>query len=235
VAQGQFELTGRVFRDRGFDRDPLGVAGCIKVAEERVEIVQLAQAVDLDIPRPVAGDGRGRDPQFAVRPTLVVDQKELQLAGDDRGQVELLEPVDHATQDVARIVDARAVVKFIDAEQHLRECGAKPRRAHQGSRDRLAQVVGVAVGPDQAAFLHILAGDVERQHGAGQVARMLVDRQQIVAAQVLAARHAALVGEDDLDGVDVRVLGQEFLGLGDIGNKCTHDFSSPREFRWPAR
>ena len=225
MPQAQLKLTRCVFRDGGFEWQADLFAHGVDIAEEGFEIVDLAQAIDLDIPGPVAGHGGGRWAPRAVGVCFAVDQIEFHLAGDDRRQVEFLETVDDALKHMARIDIARTAVEFIGAQHQLREIWAEPGGEGQAVRCRLAQAVGIAIGPDQAGFLDIHAGDVERQHGTGQEAGVFIDRPDVVAWQILAARHAGLVGEIDLHKFDLRVRGQERVAGANIGYTVIHDFS----------
>ena len=61
--------------------------------------------------------------------------------------------------------------------------------------------------------LHILAMDREAEDGAGQRSAGLVHGEQFLAVQQLAARHAVGVEDEQLDHLDIGVLGQEILGF----------------------
>ncbi len=57
--QADLELVRRILRDRGFQRQACRLAMGIKVVQEGLEVVELAQAIGLDALAAMAGDGRG--------------------------------------------------------------------------------------------------------------------------------------------------------------------------------
>ncbi len=119
---------------------------------------------------------------------------------------------------MARIEVVGLSIQLIERGDHLGDVVAQPRRAHQGLGGRLGQPIGVAVFPDQARVLAILAGDIADQNRARQEPSVLIDRHQLVPAQPLAARHAGHGGEQDLEELDVRIGLQEgvrFQRMGD--------------------
>src|SRR3546814_19007416 len=79
--------------------------------------------------------------------------------------------------------------------------------------DRLHRAVGVAILPDQAGFDRVLPRDVDDGDRAGEHAPVFVDRDDFMLAQPLAARHAAHVGVDHLDRIDVGIGLEEGLSL----------------------
>ena len=127
--------------------------------------------------------------------------------------------LDLPAQRVARICTHRRAVEVIHGQQHLaaRRAGAEQRlqRAGQGP----AAQVAIARIPDQAGLVDILAGDIEAEDGDRQVAAILVEPEQLLAADDLAAPDAVRIRKHDVEGFDVRMGGEEFLRLRDLRSR----------------
>ncbi|MCY1355356.1 hypothetical protein D9M69_417720 [compost metagenome] len=217
VLQGDFHLARRVLGDRRACRDALRLAGGVQVGEERFDLFQLAQAVDLGAARPaaVAVERRLR---AAGGVALLVEQVELQLAGHHRVIAVGLERLDDLDQHVARVGDGRRqAFARVHADLHGGGRHAPPGQAHQAAGQRIGAAVDVADFPDQAAVLDILAVQGQAEDGRGQRSAALVDGEQLVAVQQLAARHAVGVEDEQLDGFDIGVGGEELAGFVDAG------------------
>ncbi len=133
VFQGDLHLPGGVFGDRRARRNALQLAGGVEVGEERFDLLQLAQAVDLGAARATAiGVQRRLRPAIAV--ALGVQQVELQLAGHHRVVTLGLEPVDHLDQQVARVGDAggQALLR-VHADLHRGGRDLPPGQAYQAA------------------------------------------------------------------------------------------------------
>jgi hypothetical protein len=88
---------------------------------------------------------------------------------------------------------------------------------HQRAGDRPGAQVAVALIPDQAGFVDILAADVEAQDRDRQMPPALVEGQKLMPADDLAAADAVGIVQHDVEGLDLGMGGQEGLGLGKGG------------------
>ncbi len=185
--------------------------------------LDLGQAVDLDTLGRFAGIERGRRAQFPALTAFDIDQIIFELARHDRRQAVSLVTVEDALQDVARVEVVGCAVELIQRQHDLADIVAQPRRRHQGSRNRPRHAVGVTVFPDQPGLLDIGAQRIDDQDRARQEAAVFVDRQQLMTAQALAARHPRHRGEEDLEINDMRIGFEEsfrFLNRSDHGVGC---------------
>lgn len=213
MLQGDLDLAGGVLGNRRACRNPLGLAGDVKVAEERLDLLQFAQAVDLGLSR-TATVGIQRRLRAPLRVALLVEQVELQLAGHHRVIAVGFELLDHPHQQLARVGGGcRQAFAGVHGNLYRSSGNLPPGQAHQATGQRVGAAVDIAYVPDQAGVLDILAEDGQAQHGARQRPATLIQRQQFLAMQQLAARHAVGVEDEQLDQFDVGVVGQESLGF----------------------
>ena len=203
VRERDLELPRRVFRHQRTHRQALLRGDAIHLVEQRREVVEAREAVGLDLAAlRRASAARRLQLSVGVRP----QQVELDLAGQHRLQAQRPAGAARRAPSAWRgSASAGAPAGVVHAEHQLRGRRLEPRRAHQRARDRPAYLVGIARLPDEARRIDVLAGDVEAEDRAGDVAAAAVDRLQLLAPDVLAARHAARVGEEDLHRLDVRV------------------------------
>lgn len=181
--QGDFHLAGRVFGNRRARRDALQFAGTVKVGEERLDLLQLAQAIDLGRARPSAVHIACRL-RAAIGVGLLVEQVELQLGRHHRVVTVGLEPVDHLGKQVPWVGHrGRQAFGGVHADLHRRGGDQPPRHALQTAADRVGAAVDIAHIPDQTGVFHVVAVDGQAEDGAGQRAPALVNRQQFVAVQ----------------------------------------------------
>ncbi len=76
--------------------------------------------------------------------------------------------------------------------------------------------IRIAIFPDKAGFFGVAAGNVDDDGRAGEEAALLVNTQHLMRAQPLAAGHAAHVGEDDVDGVNLRMSLEKGFCFGKV-------------------
>ena len=213
VVQRQFVLAGRVLRYQGLERQILGRRCGVDVAEQTLHAVQFFQTVDLGaVGRPPV-ERRWCCPQHPVRTALAGKEEELELEGAGGMEAALLQQRQLAYQCVARVGRARYPFEVVHRDHHLAARRRRPGQRLQGAGDRPDDLVAVAVVPDEACFLDVLARDVESENGGWQVAPVPVQGQEFVAADHLAAADPVGIDDDDIDGLDVGVTGQEFLCL----------------------
>ena len=108
-------------------------------------------------------------------------------------------------------------VEMVHRHQHLAARRLRAVERHQRAGDRPAAQVAVAGIPDQAGLVDVLAGDVEAEDRDRQMPAALVEAEQFVAADDLAAADAVGVGEHDVEGLDLGMRVEEGLGFIDAG------------------
>ena len=217
VLQGDFHLARGVFGNRRARRNVLGLAGGVEVGEEGFELFQFTQAIDLRASRsPAVGVKCRLRPAVAV--AFLVEQVKLQLAGHHRVETIGLERLDHPQQDMARVgVGGGQALLGVHADLHRRGRHLPPRQAHQAAFEGIGAAVDIADVPDQPGVFHVVAVQGQAKDGAGQGPAALVDRQQFLAVQQLAARYAVGVEDEQLDHFDIGIGVQERAGLLDGG------------------
>ncbi|MCY1528611.1 hypothetical protein D9M68_637220 [compost metagenome] len=217
VLQGQLHLAGGVLGDRRAHRQALDFAGGVEVVEEGLQLLQLVDAIDLRRFRAHAVHLQCRL-WTAVGVALLVQQVELQLHGHHRVEAVGLEAVDHPHQGVAWI-GRRGRQALGRVHAHLQLAGGRraPGLQGQAAGQGIGPAVGVGHVPDQAGAFHIFALDGQGEDGAGQGPAVLVDGQQLVAVQQLAARHAVGVDEEEFEAAHLGVAFEEVTGFLDIG------------------
>ena len=205
VVQRQFVLARRIFGDQRLDWDALRLGAGIDVGKQRFHAVQMVDRVHLGLAAHAPVENGARRLDATVRVALVLEQEEFQFEGAGRMQPLRREGLNLARQSVARVRAHRLAVEMIHRQKHLaaRRAGAVKRL--QRARDRPGAQVAVAGIPDQAGFVDVLAGDVEAEDGDRHVAAALVDRQQLVAADDFSPANAVGVGEQDVEGLNVRM------------------------------
>ncbi len=221
VLQGDFDLAGGVFGNRRTRRDALQLAGTVKVGQKRFDLLQFAQAIDLGRAR-TAAVLVARRLRAAVAVGCLVKQVELQLGRHHRVIAVGLERVHHLGQQLARVRHGGGQA-FAGVHAHLHRRGGDqpPRHALQAAADRVGAAVDIAHVPDQAGIFHVIAVDGQAENGAGQRAAACVHRQQFIAVQQLAAWHAVVVEDKQLEQFNVRVVFKKGLGFVQAG-KNTH-------------
>ena len=217
VLQRDLELPGGVFGDRGAHRQALHLAGIVEIVEEGLQLLELQHAVDLR--RLGAGTvGESRRLRTPVGVARAVEQVELQLHRHHRVQALGGERADRTLQHAARICDrGRHALLRMHRELHLRGRLPAPRLQHEAPGQWKGPAVGVAHVPHQAGFGHVLAVDREAEDARRQRAAVTVGRDQFLAVQQLAARHAVGVDQEGLDEAHLGVRGEEGFGFGDRG------------------
>ena len=118
---------------------------------------------------------------------------------------------------MARIGSHRRAIELEEGEPHFAARRRGPGQGDERAGDRPSAPVGIAIGPDEAGFLHILAGDIEAEDGTRQVPAGTKDRQKLVSSDDLAAGDAVEVDQDEIEGGDLRVGGEEGFGFGNVG------------------
>ncbi len=115
---------------------------------------------------------------------------------------------------MARVEVVRGAVEFVETDEELPGILAAPWGADERAGGRLHRAVGIAILPHEARFDRVLPGDVDDGDRSRHHAAAFIHRKHLVLAQPLAARHAAHVGVDHLDRIDVGVRLEEGLRLG---------------------
>jgi len=167
VFKGDFHLAWRIFRDRRARRNAVQFAGTVEVGEERFDLLQFAQTVDLSVSRSAA-IGIQRRLRTAVVIAFGVEQIELQFARHHRVITLGLEAVDDLDQQMTRVGDARwHPLGRVHADLHRRGGNLPPRQAHQTAFERVGAAVDVADVPHQPGVFHVLALHGQAEDGAG--------------------------------------------------------------------
>jgi len=211
--QGDLHLPRRVFGNRRARRNPLQLAGTVQIGQKRLDLLQLPQPVHLGRPRALTiGIARWLRPPVTV--ALLIEQVKLQLGSHHRVVTVRLEPVDHLGQQVPRVGHGggHALLRM-HADLHRRRWDQAPRHALQTATDRVGTAVDIAHVPYQSGVFHIIAIDAQAQNRARQRPPTLVDRQQFITMQQLAAGHAVVVDDKQLEHLDIRVQFQKIQGF----------------------
>ena len=153
-----------------------------------------------------------------VAPTLGVEEVKFELDCDDGREANGGEPVDHPTQNMARIEIMRGSVKLITADEELRGILACGRRCDQRPGDRPHRAISITIFPHQAGLGRVASGDVDDNNRFGKETAGVIDGQHLVPPQPFAARHPAHVGKQHVDGVDVRMRREKGLCFGARGD-----------------
>ncbi|MNE24933.1 hypothetical protein D3C80_1182450 [compost metagenome] len=185
----------------------------IQVGEERFDLLQFAQAIHLRVSRSTTVRVQRR-----LRATVVValgvQQVELQFAGHHRVVTLGFQTVDHIDQQVTRVGDARRHAFFrVHADLHGGGRNLPPRQAHQTAFERVSAAIDIAHVPDQPGVFDVLTLQGQTEDGAGQRTTAFVDRQQFFTVQQLAAWHTVGIENEQLDHVDIGVVGQKAFGV----------------------
>ncbi len=215
VMQRELVLARREFRDQCLGLDARRGGTGIDVVEKRQHPVELVHRIDigLGVAAPVEHVARGN--HLAVGIALVLQEEELELEGTRRIKSLGRQRIDLPLQGMARIRGHRRPVKVIDAHQHLAARRRRAGQCDQRAGDRPGATVAIALVPDQAGFMHILAADVEAEDRDRQVAAAAIHRQKLVPTDDLAPPDPVGVMQDDVEGLDLGMPGQEVFGLGD--------------------
>jgi hypothetical protein len=168
----------------------------------------------------------------AVAVGFLVEQVKLQLRRHHRVITVGLEVVDHLGQQMPRVSHGgRQAFGGVHADLHG-GCGDQaPRHTLQAAADRVGAAVDIADFPHQPGVFHVVAVNRQAQDGAGQRAATFIHRQQLIAVQQLAAWHAVVVEDKQLEHFDVRVLFKKRLGFLQAGKNThgnSHTFASGR-------
>jgi len=161
-----------------------------------------------------AAIGVQRRLRAALGVALLVEQVKLQLAGHYRVIAVGCKLLDHPLQQLTR-VGWRSRQAFAGVHRHLHGSGGQlpPGQAHQAAGQRVGAAIDITHLPDQAGVLDVLTLDGQPEHGARQRSPRFIEREQFLAVQQLAARHAIGVEDEQLDQFDIGIAGQEILGF----------------------
>ena len=214
IVQRQLILARRIFGNHRLGGDAgLGGTG-INLGEQRLHTVQMVHRIDLGLVGPPPVQHRRRRTHPAIGVAVIGQQEELQLERRRGKQPFGRHRIDLTLQGMARVGCHGLTVERILGQEHLapRRVGAMQR--HQCSGDRPGPNVAIALIPDQAGFMHVLAADIQTKDRDRHMPPALVDRQQFVATDDLAAPDAVAVMQHNVKGLDLGVGGQKGLGLG---------------------
>jgi len=106
---------------------------------------------------------------------------------------------------MARIKVVRGAVEFVEIDQELRGILPGPRRFDQRTGHRLHRSVSIAIFPDKASFDRILPGDIHHRDRSRKHPSGFVYGNHLMLAQPFATRHAAHIGVDHVDRIDMRI------------------------------
>ncbi|MNO72794.1 hypothetical protein D3C76_637480 [compost metagenome] len=230
MLQGDFHLARGVLGNGRARRDALGLAGSVQVGEERFDLLQFAQAIDLGAAWATAIVVQCRL-WAALGITLLVKQVELQLAGHHRVVTIGLQRFDGAQQHMAWVSDAgRQPLAGVHAHLHCGGGHPAPGQAHQAAVKRVGTAVDVADVPHQAGVFHVVAIEGQAKDGAGQWPAGLVHGQQFLAVQQLAAWHTVGVEDEQFEQLDIGVVGQKtgsLLYRGKVHDQFAHRRAGP--------
>jgi len=184
-------------RNGGLCGDVHGLAGVIKLREERIKGVERPQRQNLPPETSLARARRGRRLQIIG---AVVDQVELQLGRHNGGPAMGCVAFQHLAQSMSRVaLEGRAVLqKHPHGQQGGR--GLEPRHRHVAALCRHKHPVAVAGREDQRAVFDFVAPDVHVQHRhrhARPLSRELIGKTR---RHPLAARLPIQVRHGDAQG-----------------------------------
>ena len=225
VLERDLELAGGVLRHQRADRQAELARSGVELVEQRRHLVEPAEAVGVDAGAAFAAEHAGGRLEPPVGGSF--EQVELEFDRDHGREARRLAATHDPRQGVARIGRGRPAVQFEHRAEDLPGGPVEPGRTAERAGNRPAALVGVADGPDQPGAFDVLAGDVETEDRARHVAAGRVQRGQFLAGDVLAATDAAGVGDDELDGFDVRIGVEECLRFG-------RRAETARDFVWMA-
>jgi hypothetical protein len=77
----------------------------------------------------------------------------------------------------------------------------------------------VTDGPDEPGRFHSFTRDIEAEDRAGDAAPFVVEREQFLARDQLASRHATRIGDQQLDGFNVGIGIEKLAGF--VAGRCT--------------
>ncbi|MNN33771.1 hypothetical protein D3C81_1475410 [compost metagenome] len=142
-------------------------AGAVEVGEERFDLLQFTQTVDLGVSRSTAVRVQCRL-RAAVVIAFGIEQVELQFAGHHRVITLGLEPVDNLDQQVSRVGDARGhALGRMHADLHGGGRNLAPWQAYQTAFQRIGTAVDIADIPDQTGVFDVFTLYGQAEDGAG--------------------------------------------------------------------
>ena len=184
-------------------------AGAVEVGEERFDLFQLTQTVNLSVSRSTTVSVQRRL-WAAVVIAFGVEQIELQFTRHHRVITLGFEAVDDLDQQVAWVGDARwHALGRVHAHLHGGGRNLPPRQAHQAAFQRVGAAVDIADVPDQTGVLDVFTLYGQTEDGARQRPAAFVYGEQFFTVQQRAARHAVGVEDEQFDHVDIGVLFKE--------------------------
>ncbi len=174
VMQGQFILARCIFRNHGFRLDPGLVGSGVDVAEQRQHPVQVIDGIHLGLVRAAAIQHVAGGLHLAIRATVIGQQEEFKLERAGGEKPILCHCIDLPLQGVTRVRCHGIAIQIVKRHQHLaaRRLGGVQR--HQRAGDRPGAQVAIALIPDQAGFMHILATDIQTEDGNRQMTPAVV-------------------------------------------------------------
>ena len=213
VSQGKFALPRRKFRNRGFERQTLNIAGLVEFIKERTKIVEFAEAIHFDHFWCLIVISGPRGANRSVACAFRIEQVKFQFHRKRRCQTHFSKTVHYQPKNMARIQIMRLTIQLVKIDHKLRGIVARPRRFDQSSGDWLHRPVSVTVFPYQPGFDSILAGYVDHSNRSREKPSDLVNRQYLMLPQPLAPRDSAHVGVDHLDGIGSGIGGKKGFRL----------------------
>ena len=217
VMQRQLILARRKFGDQGFGLNACGLGACVDVVEKGQHAVQLVHRIDIGFGIAAAVQHIARRDHLTVGVAVIFQKEKLQLKRACGVEAFGGHCIHLPLQGVAGVRGHLAAVKIIQRHEHFAAGRVGAHQRHQRAGDGPSAAVAVALIPDQAGFMHILATDIEAQNGNRHMAAGFVDRQKFMAADDLAAPDAVAVVQDDVERFNFRMGGKEGFGFGGGG------------------
>ena len=169
--------------------------------------MSVIDGIDLGLVARPAVENVGGGADLAIGAAIPCEQEEFQLERAGGLQSAPREGIDLALQRVAGVGGHDLAVQLVERQEDL---GPRRRGVVQGLQragDRPGAQVAVALVPDQAGFMHVLATDIEAEDRNRHVPTRFVEACQLVPADDLAAPDAVRIVQHDVDGLNLGMGG----------------------------
>ena len=186
IVQGQLILARRIFRDHGFSLDPGLFGSSVDIAEQGQHAVQVIDGIHLGLVRAAAIEHVAGGLDLAIGAAIVGEEEEFQFERACGEQALGGHGIDLPLQGVARVGGHGVAVEIVERHQHLAARRLGGVQGHQRAGDGPCAQVTIALIPDQAGFMDILAADIQTEDGNRQVATVVVKGKEFMPADDLA-------------------------------------------------
>src|SRR5690606_8077225 len=126
------------------------------------------------------------------------EQKKFEFEGAGWIKTARGKRIDLALQRMAGVARHWVAVEVVHRQEHLPARRVSAVQWHQRAGDRPGPQVPIAGVPDQARLVNILADDIEAKDRDRQVAAVLINALQLVAAYDLPTADAIGIRQDDV-------------------------------------